>query len=186
MTWTVLHHACEHLDSKCILERCKTSTSELLEVDDHGSTPLHILAWGNPNLDLLKALVDCCPAAVSDQNVHGDTCLHIACSYPGTDVKVVRLLVDACPGLVSIKNKEGLMPLHVACRCSPENKAVISCLVETYPNALLKPIKVSSSGISKLEIFSLSCNLTDTPVDNALFPRFFSLFPSHDTRSFHC
>ena len=144
MTWTVLHHACEHLDSRCIIERCKSSANELLEVDDHGSTPLHILAWGNPSPDLLKALVDCCPAALSDQDVHGDTCLHVACSFPGTDVKVVQILIDACPGLVGIKNKEGLMPLHITCRYSPENKAVISCLVEAYPSALLKPIKVGN------------------------------------------
>lgn len=143
MAWTVLHHACEHLDSKCIFERCKTSTNELLEVDDHGSTPLHILAWGNPDIHLLQALVDCCPAALSDRNIHGDTCLHIACSFAGTDVKVVKLFLDACPGLVSTKNKEGLMPLHVACRFAPGNEAIIGFLINEYPTALLKPIKVN-------------------------------------------
>lgn len=146
MTWTLLHHACEHLDSKCIFERCKTSTNELLEVDDHGSTPLHILAWGNPDLKLLGALTACCPAAsLSDKDVHGDTCLHVACSYPRTDVKVVQLLHEACPLLVSTTNREGLMPLHVACRFAPENAAVIKFLMEVYPCALRKPIKVSGS-----------------------------------------
>ena len=94
MTWTKLHDACEHLDSKCIVERCKTNSNEPLEVDDHGSTPLHILAWGNPKIELLEAMILCCPASllVTDKDLHGDTSLHVACSYPETGVKVVKVI----------------------------------------------------------------------------------------------
>lgn len=142
MTWTLLHDACEHLDTKVIYDRCSKGTNELLEVDDHGSTPLHIIAWGNPDAKLLQALVSCCPPAVSDKDIHGDTCLHIACSYPGTDVKVVKVLLDSCPTLASMTNKEGLMPLHVACRFASSNSTVIGYLIEAYPFALRSRIKV--------------------------------------------
>ena len=142
MTWTRLHDACEHLDAKCIYDRCQLGTNEPLQVDDHGSTPLHILAWGNPDPQLLKTLVSCCPAAATDKDVHGDTCLHVACSCPQTDVKVIKVLLDACPTLCSVTNKEGLMALHTACRFAPENEAVIGYLLDVYPCALRSRIRV--------------------------------------------
>lgn len=143
MTWTLLHEACEHLNAKIIHDRCRMGTNEPLEHDDHGSTPLHILAWGNPDPDLLRTLVSSCPVAVADKDVHGDTCLHIACSYPGTAAQVVKVLLDACPNLASTTNKEGLMPLHIACRFAPQNEAVIRYLIEVYPCALRSRIKAS-------------------------------------------
>jgi ankyrin repeat protein len=142
MTWTLLHDACEHLDAKMIIERCKTNSQEPLEVDDHGSTPLHILSWGNPDPKLLETLIASCPSAVSDQDVVGDTCLHIAASYPKTDPKILKILIDACPLLPSVKNREGLMPLHVACRFAPQNEAAIGYLIEAFPYALRSNIKV--------------------------------------------
>ncbi|CAB9527018.1 FYVE zinc finger [Seminavis robusta] len=144
MTWTLLHSACEHLDAKSIYDRCKLGTNEPLEHDDHGSTPLHILAWGNPDPQLLQALVASCPVAVSDKDVHGDTALHVACSFPETTVKVVKVLLDACPTSVSMTNKEGLMPLHMACRFAPNNEAVIGYLIDAYPCALRSRIKMGS------------------------------------------
>lgn len=142
MTWTLLHDACEHLDAKLIYDRCNKGTNELLEVDDHGSTPLHILAWGGADPKLLQALVSSCPSAVTDKDIHGDTCLHVACSFPETNVKAIKVLLDACPTLASITNKEGLMPLHVACRFAPNNDSVIGYLIEAYPYALRSRIKV--------------------------------------------
>jgi ankyrin repeat protein len=145
MTWTLLHEACEHLDVKSIYDRCRMGSNEPLEHDDHGSTPLHILAWGNPDPNLLQTLVSSCPAAVSDKDVHGDTCLHVACSYPGTAVQVVKVLLDACPNLSSTTNIEGLMPLHVACRFAPQNEAVIRYLIDVYPWALRSRIKANKN-----------------------------------------
>ena len=150
MTWTQLHDACEHLDAKCILQHChknttdnNTRTDELLQVDDHGSTPLHILAWGNPQPELLQALISNGPReALSRQDLHGDTCLHVACRFPTTSVKIAKLLVEACPTLTSVTNKQGLMPLHVACRFAPRNEALIEFLVHAYPCALYARIKV--------------------------------------------
>lgn len=142
MTWTLLHDACEHFDAKCILERCKTHCCESLEVDDHGSTPLHILAWGNPDPILMDSLVSCCPAALADKDTHGNTCLHIACSYPDTDPQILEMIIDACPTLPSVTNKEGLMPLHAACRFAPKNEHMIGYLVQVYPYALHSRIKV--------------------------------------------
>ena len=142
MTWTLLHEACVHLDAQGIHDRCRMGTNEPLEHDEHGSTPLHILAWGNPDPDLLRTLVSTCPVAVSDKDVHGDTCLHVACSYHGTSVEVVKVLLNACPIVASTTNKEGLMPLHVACRFAPQNEAVVRYLVKAYPYALRSRIKV--------------------------------------------
>lgn len=142
MTWTLLHDACEHLDVKGILDRCKNNSRESLQADDHGSTPLHILAWGNPDPKLLQAVISCCPAAVLDKDVHGDTALHIAASFPKTDPSVLKVLIDACPTLPSVTNREGLMPLHVACRFAPKNERLIGYLIDVYPYALRSHIKV--------------------------------------------
>jgi ankyrin repeat protein len=146
MTWTLLHDACQHLDGTRILGRCKSNPREPLEADDHGSTPLHLLALlpaeDGENTELMQALISCCPAAVSSKDVHGNTVLHLAASNSSADASLLKVLVDACPTLPSITNKEGCMPLHFVCRFNPQNERVIGCLIEAYPHALRSRIKV--------------------------------------------
>lgn len=159
MTWTKLHDACENQHTPEIVRLVRSEPEQVLRLDDHGSTPLHILCWGDPDPNAVQALLDACPQTVSGQDYHGDTPLHIACSCAKTGKRVVQLLLDTCPEAVSITNREGLQPLHMACRYAPENEAVIGLLIEAYPYALRTRIKVRSS--NRVAVFgsSISCNI---------------------------
>jgi ankyrin repeat protein len=93
-------------------------------------------------LTIVEALVAAFPQAVTDQDVHGDTPLHVALMNPEANCEVVHALLKACPTVASVANTEGLYPLHVACRHCPDEK-VIDVLLEEYPYALRHAIKVS-------------------------------------------
>jgi ankyrin repeat protein len=136
-----------------ILKLAHSFAEEAAMVDDHGSTPLHIACWDNNHhhhphslvlpLEVLQALlVQACPQAATDQDVVGNTPLHVATSHPDTRPEIVRALLEACPIASSIKNKEGLLPLHMACRYAPKNELVIAVLVDAYPLALRSRTKV--------------------------------------------
>jgi ankyrin repeat protein len=145
MTWTRLHDACQHHDDKMILKLAHSFAEEAVMVDDHGSTPLHIACWGGNHaqpIEVLQALLRACPQATTDQDVVGNTPLHVATSHPDTRPEIVRALLEACPIASSIKNKEGLLPLHMACRYAPKNELVIAVLVDAYPFALRSRTKV--------------------------------------------
>lgn len=142
MTWTTLHDACERQDTATILVRSKVHPEEAVREDDRGATPLHIACWQNPPLQVIEALIEAFPGAIKDQDVHGDTPLHVALTNPETSVHVIRTLIKSCPDAPSIANKEGLYPLHKACRYGASEQ-VIDILLETYPKALRIPIKVS-------------------------------------------
>ena len=115
---------------------------EAVNVDDQGSTPLHIACWENLPLNVVEALIAAFPQAVSDQDVHGDTPLHVALTNSEPDPEVVQALLTACPIVASTANNEGLYPLHKACRHCPDEK-VIEALLEVDAYALRTHIKVS-------------------------------------------
>ena len=142
MTWTELHDACEHQDAERIIRVAKQHGEEVLEVDEHGWTPLHVLCWSSPSVEAIEALLAACPQAASDVDSMGNTPLHVACSRPGTDKHLVQVLLNACPTTASMVNHEGLMPLHMACRHATDNARVIGLLIESYPYALRTHIKV--------------------------------------------
>lgn len=159
MTWTALHDACEHQDTKKVLSIAQVNEREAYSLDDHNSTPLHIACWSNPPLDVIRALLDAHPQGLKAKDVHGDTPLHIAVSNPMTRVDLVQTLVDACPDALSIANREGLMPLHAACRYSPKQDDTIALLVEAYAEAAKHRIKVCVHGCN---IISYYCHCLKT------------------------
>jgi ankyrin repeat protein len=143
MTWTNLHEACENGRPENVIEAAQKHPEDVLSVDDHGSTPMHLLVWRNPDPLVVKALLEACPQAASAMDYHGDLPLHVAVSRPGIRMGVIQLLMPAYPTATSITNREGLTPLHMALRHAPSNEDIIRLLVEDYPFALTKPIKVS-------------------------------------------
>lgn len=136
MTWTRLHDAVVHHNTALIIMLSQHFPIQASMVDDNGSTPLHLICWGNPELGALGALIKARSQAVLEKDVYGNTPLHIAASHPSTTEEVMACLLQACPDAASVKNKEGLMPLHMACRHAPQNEPVIALLVEVYPSAL--------------------------------------------------
>ena len=144
MTWTRLHDACQHHDYSRVVSIVRTASDEVMMVDDHGSNPLHLACWGNPPLEVVQALLKACPPAATDKDILGNTPLHIASGYPGTDPYLIREILEFCPTAASIINKEGLTPLHVACRHAPNNVGVISALIDAHPHALKTRTRVSA------------------------------------------
>lgn len=147
MTWTELHNAAEHQDTTGVIKRVRSNSDEAALVDDHASTPLHTLCWGNPSLDAVHELIRAFPQAVTDQDILGDTPLHVAASFPETSAAVIKLLLDTEPTAASIVNHEGLMPLHMACRYAPKNEEVILLLLEKFPYAARHQIKVRTKSL---------------------------------------
>jgi ankyrin repeat protein len=147
MTWTKLHEACERhkIEGDNILKLLEECKDDILSVNEHGSTALHLLCWGNPNPKFVDALLYSSPQAASAQDLHGNTPLHVACACSSTDKHLVQILLNYFPPAVSIANCEGLMPLHMACRYASQNEPVIGLLLENYPYALRSAIRVSNS-----------------------------------------
>ena len=142
MTWTKLHDACQHHRAIIVEQLAQTCAEEALMTDDHGSIPLHIACVGNPPLSEIQALLKVRPMSVCQQDVDGNTPLHVAASQPFMSLEVIRALLESCPAAVCVKNNEGLMPLHMACRYAPKNDGVLECLIEAYPEALERRTKV--------------------------------------------
>jgi ankyrin repeat protein len=144
MTWTKLHEACERhaMEGDNVLKLLEKCKDDILSVNEHGSTALHLLCWGNPNPKFVEALLHYSPQAASAQDLNGNTPLHVACACSSTDKHLVQILLSSFPPAVSVVNCEGLMPLHMACRYASQNEPVIGLLLEQYPYALRSPIKV--------------------------------------------
>lgn len=151
MTWTRLHDACQHQRTIVVEQLARERVEEALMTDDHGSIPLHIACVGNPPLSVIQALLKARPMSVCQQDVDGNTPLHIAASQPHIAVDIIRALLDSCPASVYVKNNEGLMPLHMACRYAPKNDAVLECLMEAHPEALECRTKMGEMARSRVE-----------------------------------
>jgi len=139
MTWTELHHNCEHGNFFEIIERCKTHPEEATQVDDHGSTPLHVFFWMNSLVGemckkALIKLVACNPEAFMAKDTNGDTPLHVA-FYLNRNMSEVYDL-DFPAKAAEIANLEGQYLIHMACRYNPSCLELIKRLIELNPNAL--------------------------------------------------
>jgi ankyrin repeat protein len=142
MTWTNLHEACENGQPDDVVKEAHDHPECILDVEDHGWTPLHCAVWRNPNLAAITSLIEASPEAASIKDVHGNTPLHVAVSLQGINKDIVQKLVDVYPDAASSVNREGLMPLHMVLRFAPRNQDVIRLLVDTYSQALNTCIKV--------------------------------------------
>ncbi len=146
MTYTALHDLCSHQDAKGIEDRCQSHPEEIVQLDDHGFTPLHILCFrGQPSLKCLDSILSVDSLVVSIKDRHGDTPLHLALKVKDVDLEIIEKMVDFSPGTLAIPNKEGLLPLHAACRYCPGRLDIIRLLVKSYPEALRSHIKLGSS-----------------------------------------
>jgi serine/threonine protein kinase len=84
--------------------------------------------------EVIKLLVEACPAALQEKAKDGLTPLHLGIQYTAP-VGVVELMVEACPAALQEKTKDGLNPLH----SGMENNApaaLVKLLVEACPAAI--------------------------------------------------
>jgi ankyrin repeat protein len=120
------------IDDSCLL---KQNRDQLV--------PLHHILYclSNELLDdsalreLLRIMVVFQPSSLDNQNVAGDTALHIACLAEETDnLRVVRLLLDAKPKAAMVRNNCGELPLHLASMFQPTE--VVQFLIRESPTTV--------------------------------------------------
>lgn len=151
MTYTQLHDICSRHDTDGVISRCRSNPEEIIELDDHGLTPLHILfRISNPSPDAIKCLLRANLQALVMRDTHGDTPLHWALKLSDIHFTIIDMLVASSVNTLSIPNNAGALPLHTACRFCSRRIDIIRLLVNTYPLALRKHIKVGSQVKQKL------------------------------------
>ncbi|CAB9503038.1 Ankyrin Repeat [Seminavis robusta] len=99
-------------------------------------TPLHYALERKPPVDVIEALLEANPEAVSQRMMPGG-CLpmHIACTWQCSPT-VISALLSADPTTAKVVDELGNRPLHAAC-FSGATFPVIQDLLSTYPKAVL-------------------------------------------------
>lgn len=101
-----------------------------------GMTPLHYACERKPPLEVVEALIEANPEAVSQRMMPGGCLpLHIACTWQSSPA-VVGSLLSADPMTAKVVDELGNRPLHSAC-FSGAPFQVIQDLLSTYSKAVL-------------------------------------------------
>jgi ankyrin repeat protein len=151
MTWTKLHYLCgaqrDPFNTTAILKHIRGHPEEIVEVDDHGYTPLHVeaaRAGDHPSREeVIRVILQENPDIVMKKDLKGNTPIHLALCQD-IESNMVKLMLDACPRVAFEKDKEGLLPLHVACRHCADNNELIKILIEANPAATLSRTKMGN------------------------------------------
>jgi len=99
-------------------------------------TPLHYACERKPPLEVVDALMEANPEAVTQRMMPGGALpLHIACTWHSSPA-VVSALLGADPSTAKVVDELGNRPLHSAC-FSGAVIAVVHDLLATYPKAVL-------------------------------------------------
>mmetsp|Transcript_40780 Transcript_40780/g.49652 ORF Transcript_40780/g.49652 Transcript_40780/m.49652 type:complete len:255 (-) Transcript_40780:360-1124(-) len=117
-----LHHECKR-GSVSITELqaiAENDEQTLLDRDEEGQTPLHVLLYSHEGqclLDQIKLLVSAGAASIADNE--GSLPLHIACVY-GASVEVLELLTEESADHFLAQNNQGFTPLHMRLMCQTQ------------------------------------------------------------------
>ena len=99
-------------------------------------TPLHYACERKPPVEVVQALIEANPEAVTKRMMPGGCLpLHIACTWHSSP-EVVSALLSAGPTTVKVVDELGNRPLHSAC-FSGAAFPVVQDLLATYPKAVL-------------------------------------------------
>lgn len=142
MTWTLLHEFCTRNEINDVRKRCQTNPEEILLCDDHLSSPLHLACLSDPSNSILESILYTHPVAISLQDAHGDTPIHVALKNTDTKIEAIRVMVKSYPPVLEISNKEGLKPIHAACRHCSSRTDIIDFLATENTSVLMTHIKV--------------------------------------------
>jgi len=79
-----------------------------------GNTPLHVICFLSPPVDVVKHIIQLCPDSASMTTDHGETALGLACNgfVPACEV-VIQALVKAFPSARNHVNSFNETPLHI-------------------------------------------------------------------------
>lgn len=145
MTYTQLHDTCSRHDTHGVISRCRSNPEEIVELDDHGLTPLHTLFHiSNPSSDAIACILRANSQVLVMRDTHGDTPLHWALKWNDINFSIIDMLVSSSANTLSIPNNAGALPLHTACRFCSGRIDIIRLLVNKYPPALRRHVKLGS------------------------------------------
>ena len=109
-------------------------------------TPLHYACERKPPLEVVNALIEANPEAVSTRMMPGGTLpLHVACTWHSSPA-VVSALLAAEPSTAKVVDELGNRPLHAAC-FSGTAISIVHDLLATYPKAVLSRNNQGSQSI---------------------------------------
>jgi len=79
-----------------------------------GNTPLHVICFLSPPVDLVQHIIQLCPDSASMTTDHGETALGLACNgfVPACEV-VIQALIKAFPSATNHVNSFNETPLHI-------------------------------------------------------------------------
>jgi hypothetical protein len=101
-----------------------------------GMTPLHYACERKPPIEVVEALFEANPEAISQRMMPGGFLpLHIACTWHSSPT-VISALLSADPTTAKVVDELGNRPLHTAC-FSGANLAIVQDLLMAYPKAVL-------------------------------------------------
>lgn len=132
-----------------------------------GMTPLHYACERNPPLEVVEALIEANPEAVSQRMMPGGCLpLHIACTWQSAP-SVVSSLLRADPMTAKVVDELGNRPLHSAC-FSGAPFAVVQDLLATYSKAVLSR---NNQGSQAIDISRRLCHPNRKTVMTALLEK---------------
>lgn len=119
------------------------ASEELIGVTTRGGftsssamTPLHYACERKPPIEVIQALIEANPEAVTQRMMPGGCLpLHVACTWHASP-DVIRALLAADPSTAKVSDELGNRPLHAAC-FSGQIYPVVQDLLSTYPKAVL-------------------------------------------------
>ena len=99
-------------------------------------TPLHYACERKPPLEVVNALIEANPEAITMRMMPGGTLpLHVACTWHSSPA-VVSALLSSDPTTAKVVDELGNRPLHSACFSGTEI-SIVHDLLATYPKAVL-------------------------------------------------
>lgn len=137
----------KHLNWKSVIARLECNpdeaNDELIGVMTRGGftasasmTPLHYACERKPPLEVVQALIEANPEAVTVRMMPGGCLpLHIACTWHSSPA-VVSALLAADPTTAKVVDELGNRPLHTSC-FSGAAFSVVQDLLASYPKAVL-------------------------------------------------
>lgn len=135
--WLPIHYASVSGSYEVVKILYSTFPESIRCCQDEGLLPLHLAVYGNePDLNILKLLLDACPDGALHKSNDGKTPLHICVDNKSNpSITAIKILLTHCPASASLSTNFGRMPLHLA---TDQDRPSIECITEllaVYPEA---------------------------------------------------
>jgi hypothetical protein len=110
----------------------------------------------NSSVELILRLIEEGHHALTKQDSHGRTLLHLACQHHRHSPEILHCLLDRCPpAVLGLRTSVGATPLHYACLWDVPIE-IIRRMIRIYPEAGQAPLQIACRSIfPSLELIQL-------------------------------